>query len=69
MASIPWTSCAEKINIDPIELRVRNEPTEDPEKHIPCSSRHLIACLQQVRDGFVTDGLATAMQQQARPKL
>jgi xanthine dehydrogenase YagR molybdenum-binding subunit len=38
---------AEKLSIDPIELRVRNEPSEDPEKHIPYSSRHLIACLQE----------------------
>jgi xanthine dehydrogenase YagR molybdenum-binding subunit len=58
---------AEKLNIDPIELRMRNEPTEDPEKHIPYSSRHLIACLQEgarrfgwdkrtVRPGQVHDG-------------
>ena len=38
---------AEKLNLDPIELRVRNEPTEDPERHVPYSSRHLIACLQE----------------------
>src|SRR4030088_1638516 len=38
---------AEKLELDPVELRVRNEPTEDPEKHIPYSSRHLIACLQE----------------------
>jgi xanthine dehydrogenase YagR molybdenum-binding subunit len=38
---------AEKLNLDPIELRVRNEPSEDPEKHIPFSSRHLIACMQE----------------------
>src|SRR5260370_3337796 len=38
---------AEKLNLDPVELRVRNEPSEDPEKHIPFSSRHLIACLQE----------------------
>src|ERR1700748_1632177 len=37
---------AYQIGIDPIELRIRNEPTEDPEKHIPYSSRHLIACFQ-----------------------
>ena len=35
---------AEKLDLDPIELRMRNEPTEDPEKHIPYSSRHLIPC-------------------------
>jgi xanthine dehydrogenase YagR molybdenum-binding subunit len=38
---------AERLNLDPIELRVRNEPSEDPEKHIPYSSRHLIACMQE----------------------
>ena len=38
---------AEKLNLDPIELRMRNEPSEDPEKHIPYSSRHLIACMQE----------------------
>jgi xanthine dehydrogenase YagR molybdenum-binding subunit len=38
---------AEKLNLDPIELRVRNEPTEDPEKHIPYSSRHLIPCFRE----------------------
>jgi xanthine dehydrogenase YagR molybdenum-binding subunit len=38
---------AEKLKLDPIELRVRNEPTEDPEKHIPYSSRHLIACMRE----------------------
>src|ERR1700733_14845043 len=38
---------AGKLEIDPIELRMRNEPTEDPEKHIPYSSRHLIPCFQE----------------------
>src|ERR1700722_3306359 len=38
---------AEKLEVDPIELRMRNEPTEDPEKHIPYSSRHLIPCFQE----------------------
>jgi xanthine dehydrogenase YagR molybdenum-binding subunit len=38
---------AERLNLDPIELRMRNEPALDPEKHIPYSSRHLIACLQE----------------------
>jgi xanthine dehydrogenase YagR molybdenum-binding subunit len=35
------------LNLDPIELRVRNEPAEDPEKHIPFSSRHLIPCMRE----------------------
>jgi xanthine dehydrogenase YagR molybdenum-binding subunit len=38
---------AEKLEIDPIELRIRNEAMEDPEKHIPYSSRHLIPCFQE----------------------
>jgi xanthine dehydrogenase YagR molybdenum-binding subunit len=38
---------AEKLNIDPIELRIRNEPMEDPERHIPFSSRHLVPCLRE----------------------
>jgi xanthine dehydrogenase YagR molybdenum-binding subunit len=38
---------AEKLDLDPIELRMRNEPTEDPEKHIPYSSRHLIRCFEE----------------------
>ena len=33
-----------QLGIDPIELRLRNEPAEDPEKHIPYSSRHLVEC-------------------------
>src|SRR5258707_1476220 len=46
---------AEKLNLDPIELRMRNEPTEDPEKHIPYSSRHLIACMQESARRFAWD--------------
>lgn len=58
---------AEKLNLDPIELRLRNEPAEDPERHVPYSSRHLVACLQegarrfgwekrQARPGQMLDG-------------
>jgi xanthine dehydrogenase YagR molybdenum-binding subunit len=38
---------ADKLELDPIELRIRNEPAEDPEKHIPYSSRHLVRCFQE----------------------
>lgn len=38
---------AERLNIDPIELRVRNEPEEDPEKKIPYSTRRLIDCMKE----------------------
>jgi xanthine dehydrogenase YagR molybdenum-binding subunit len=74
---------AEKLNLDPIELRVRNEPSEDPEKHIPYSSRHLIACLQegarrfgwdkrnakpgQVRDGRWLVGIGMAAATRGNP--
>jgi xanthine dehydrogenase YagR molybdenum-binding subunit len=76
---------AEKINLDPIELRVRNEPSEDPEKHIPYSSRHLIACMQegarrfawdkrnpkpgQVRDGHWLVGMGMAAATRGNPLL
>ena len=46
---------AERLDLDPIELRMRNEPTEDPEKHIPYSSRHLIPCLQEGARRFSWD--------------
>jgi xanthine dehydrogenase YagR molybdenum-binding subunit len=46
---------AEKLSLDPVELRVRNEPSEDPEKNIPYSSRHLIACMQEGAKRFGWD--------------
>jgi xanthine dehydrogenase YagR molybdenum-binding subunit len=74
---------ADKLGIDPIELRIRNEPTEDPEKHIPYSSRHLVACLQegarrfgwdkrnarpgQVRDGRWLVGIGVAAATRGNP--
>src|SRR5437899_6380969 len=49
LMALEWAmdELAERLNLDPVELRVRNEPSEDPEKHIPFSSRHLIACMQE----------------------
>jgi xanthine dehydrogenase YagR molybdenum-binding subunit len=38
---------AEKLGLDPIELRIRNEPSQDPEKHVPYSTRALIPCMQE----------------------
>ncbi|MGJ4942540.1 molybdopterin cofactor-binding domain-containing protein [Bradyrhizobium sp. HKCCYLS1011] len=74
---------AEKLAIDPIALRVRNEPNEDPERHIPYSSRHLIACMQegarrfgwdkhnvtpgQVRDGRWLVGIGMAAATRGNP--
>src|ERR1700681_430739 len=74
---------AEKLNLDPVELRMRNEPSEDPEKHIPYSSRHLIACMQegarrfgwdkrtpkpgQIRDGRWLVGIGIASATRGNP--
>src|ERR1700744_3106580 len=74
---------AEKLNLDPVELRIRNEPSEDPEKHIPFSSRHLVACMQegarrfgwdkrnarpgQVRDGRWLVGMGMAAATRGNP--
>jgi xanthine dehydrogenase YagR molybdenum-binding subunit len=38
---------AEKLGLDPIELRVRNEPTVHPESGKPFSSRQLVACYRE----------------------
>jgi xanthine dehydrogenase YagR molybdenum-binding subunit len=38
---------AHQLHIDPVELRLRNEPTMDPEKNIPYSTRQLVACMQE----------------------
>jgi xanthine dehydrogenase YagR molybdenum-binding subunit len=40
------------IGLDPVELRIRNEPDLDPEKGVPFSSRNLVACLRQGADRF-----------------
>jgi xanthine dehydrogenase YagR molybdenum-binding subunit len=40
------------LGVDPIELRVRNEPDVDPEKGIPYSSRNLVACLREGAQRF-----------------
>jgi xanthine dehydrogenase YagR molybdenum-binding subunit len=74
---------AEKLDLDPVELRIRNEPSEDPEKHIPYSSRHLVACMQegarrfgwdkrnakpgQVRDGRWLVGMGMAAATRGNP--
>ena len=37
---------AEKLKLDPIELRLRNEPAQDQDKNVPFSSRNLVACMK-----------------------
>ncbi|HEX3549144.1 MAG TPA: xanthine dehydrogenase family protein molybdopterin-binding subunit, partial [Candidatus Elarobacter sp.] len=36
-----------RLGLDPVELRVRNEPAVDPEDGRPFSSRNLVACLRE----------------------
>ncbi|MER9306639.1 xanthine dehydrogenase family protein molybdopterin-binding subunit [Mesorhizobium sp. M0496] len=38
---------AERLGLDPIELRIRNEPTQDPERGVPFSTRNLVACMEE----------------------
>ena len=40
------------LQVDPVELRIRNEPPEDPERHVPWSSRNLVACLRTGAERF-----------------
>jgi xanthine dehydrogenase YagR molybdenum-binding subunit len=67
---------AEKLGMDPVQLRIVNEPGEAPEQHIPYSTRQLIPCLRegarrfgwerrnatpgQVRDGRFLIGMGMA---------
>ncbi len=43
---------AEQLGMDPIELRVRNEPRVEPESGAPFSSRHYLACLREGAERF-----------------
>src|SRR3954468_10347700 len=43
---------ADACGIDPVELRVRNEPERDPETGKPWSSRHLVECLREGAERF-----------------
>lgn len=43
---------ASELGIDPIELRVRNDPPADPDSGRPWSSRNLVACLREGAERF-----------------
>jgi xanthine dehydrogenase YagR molybdenum-binding subunit len=47
---------AERLGLDPVELRIRNEPGADPETGQPFSSRHLVECLRAGAARFGWDG-------------
>jgi xanthine dehydrogenase YagR molybdenum-binding subunit len=38
---------AEALGMDPVELRIRNEPTLDPERGVPFSDRRLVECMRE----------------------
>ncbi len=43
---------ADEIGLDPIDLRIRNEPDIDPEHNKPFSTRELVACLTRGAEQF-----------------
>jgi xanthine dehydrogenase YagR molybdenum-binding subunit len=53
---------AMRLKMDPIELRIRNEPKEDPEKEVQFFTRALVPCLQEGARRFGWD------RRQARPQ-
>jgi xanthine dehydrogenase YagR molybdenum-binding subunit len=46
---------AVQLNIDPVELRIRNEPTVDPELGVPFSSRKVVECMREGAQRFGWD--------------
>ncbi|MBC7547987.1 MAG: xanthine dehydrogenase family protein molybdopterin-binding subunit, partial [Polaromonas sp.] len=38
---------AHALKMDPVELRLRNEPTQDPEQNVPYSTRQLVQCMNE----------------------
>jgi len=58
---------AHALGMDPVELRIRNEPTVDPERGVPFTDRRLVDCMREgarrfgwerrpVRPGSLRDG-------------
>ena len=43
---------AHSLGIDPVELRVRNEPTVDPVRGVPFSERRLVECMREGAQRF-----------------
>jgi xanthine dehydrogenase YagR molybdenum-binding subunit len=43
---------AAALGMDPVELRIRNEPERDPERGVPWSSRNLVECLRTGAERF-----------------
>jgi xanthine dehydrogenase YagR molybdenum-binding subunit len=51
---------AEKLGIDPIELRARNEPEKDPTSGKPVSSRNIVQAYREGAERFGWSGRSTA---------
>ncbi|GAA4852637.1 xanthine dehydrogenase family protein molybdopterin-binding subunit [Actinomycetospora corticicola] len=51
-AEVAMDELAVVAGLDPVELRVRNEPTVSPESGLPFSSRNLVACLRRGAERF-----------------
>ncbi|MFJ9738431.1 xanthine dehydrogenase family protein molybdopterin-binding subunit [Streptomyces sp. NPDC101166] len=47
---------AVELGMDPVELRIRNEPETEPESGRPFSSRHLVECLREGARRFGWEG-------------
>jgi xanthine dehydrogenase YagR molybdenum-binding subunit len=43
---------ARELNLDPVQLRILNEPKKDESQNIPFSSRHLVECFQLGSEKF-----------------
>lgn len=54
---------AVELGLDPVELRVRNEPEVDPESGKPFSTRNLLACLTEGAERFGWDARTGPGQQ------
>ncbi|WP_033413915.1 xanthine dehydrogenase family protein molybdopterin-binding subunit [Actinomycetospora chiangmaiensis] len=51
-AEVAMDELATACGLDPVELRIRNEPDADPESGKPFSSRHLVECLRRGVERF-----------------
>ncbi|MFP5073234.1 molybdopterin cofactor-binding domain-containing protein, partial [Pseudonocardia nantongensis] len=51
-AEVAMDELAVASGIDPVELRIRNDPAVSPESGLPFSSRHLVDCLRRGADRF-----------------
>jgi len=47
---------AQACGVDPVELRIRNDPATDPESGLPWSSRDLVGCLREGARRFGWEG-------------